>query len=240
MTSVTATDLPQPGIPFDPDNRVRIHDTASAPWSGTGRISVTFPRSVNADVATGFVIGDRFVVTTAHTVYDPRDGGMATRAIFSAGQNGTREPFSSSLVRTWRTPSEYRRTFRLCDDYCLLVLDEPVPPEVTRYRLVAETDRVLAGATYQIAGYPSDKSPRDSMWCGSGRLTAVGAEDLAYRISTNHGQSGAAVADLMREDPVVVGIHSMPNAGHSANLAVRVTDRMIRTIEQWRREIRPM
>jgi V8-like Glu-specific endopeptidase len=236
MTSVTATNLPQPGMPFDPDNRVRIEDTTKAPWSGTGRISVTFPKSSGG--ATGFVIGGRFVVTTAHTVYDPRDGGMATQVMFSAAQDGTAKPFGSILARTWRMPSEYRHTFRLRDDYCLLVLEEALPTEVKRYRLVAETDPVLAGSTYQIAGYPNDKPPQHSMWCGSGGLTAIGADQLAYRISTNHGQSGAAVADLTKEDPVVVGIHSMPNDERTANLAVRVTDEMIQTIRQWQRDVR--
>ena len=235
MTSTTETELPLPGMPFPSDNRVRIDDTTTAPWPGTGEISVRFPQSGGG--ATGFVIGDRFVVTAAHAVYDPREGGMATRVVFSAGRNGTSEPFGAIPARTWRMPSEYRRTFRVHDDYCLLVLEEALPREVTRYRLVAETDPVLARSTYQIAGYPDDKSPNHSMWCGSGGLTAVGADQLEYRISTNHGQSGAAVADFGQATPAVVGIHVQRNTERSANVAVRVTDEVIRTIDQWRREL---
>lgn len=76
------------------------------------------------------------------------------------------------------------------------------------------------------------------MWRGYGRLTAVGADRLDYRISTAHGQSGAAVGLYRQEDPIAVGIHAEPNTARDANLAVRVTDDLIRTVDEWRREFR--
>jgi glutamyl endopeptidase len=224
------------GMPFPPDSRVRVTQTTQAPWSGTGLVSATFPLTIGE--ATGFAIGDRYVVTAAHAVYDDDLGGMATKVSFQPGRNADSPPvFKTFNATAWHIPDDYPIKDLAQDDYCLLVLDAPMPTEVVRYQLTAADDATLGKTEYQIAGYPDDKPPDNSLWYDAGRLTSVDRLLLEYRISTAHGESGAAVASYLDTSSTkAVGIHCRVNKGKTANVAVRVTNSVIAHIDAWKRE----
>jgi len=222
------------GMPFPPDKRRRVAGTAQEPWSGTGLVSASFPDATVGE-STGFVIGDRYVVTAAHAVYNADLGGLATRVRFQPARDAGATPFNTFEARAWRIPAKYPAKDLVRDDYCLLVLATPMPPEVVPYHLTAVDDSTLRRTEYQIAGYPDDKQPDNSMWYAAGAIASVDMLTLQYRISTSHGQSGAAVASYLDTGgTTVVGIHSRVNDDDTANVAVRVTQEVIAQIEAWK------
>ena len=225
----------QDGMPFRPDKRVRVGQTTQNPWSPTGLVSATFPDGSIGE-ATGFAIGNQFVVTAAHAVYDRDWGGTATRVSFEAGRDAVKIPFRNVEAVAWHIPQEYPS----CGgsyDYCLLTLGEPLVSEVYCYQLVAAGDKELEKGEFQIAGYPDDKVPENSMWYASGRLLRPpGSRALHYRIPTSSGQCGAAVASYLgTKSTPVVGIHIGVAKDREANEAVRVTREVIDQIEAWKR-----
>ncbi|MEV6874694.1 trypsin-like peptidase domain-containing protein [Amycolatopsis sp. NPDC051128] len=222
------------GMPFEPDNRERVGQTIQAPWSATGLVSATFPTGFIAE-ATGFVIGDRFVVTAAHAVYDKEHGGgVASQITFEPARNATQLPYGPSLVSTWKFPTEYPSGGRLYD-YCLLKLAKPLPSEVVHYQLTVASDEELTRGEFQIAGYPDDKAPENSMWSGSGKLLNAGPRILRYKISTSGGQSGAAVATYLGVNQTkAVGIHVGVAPAKDANEAVRLTKNVVDQINSWK------
>jgi glutamyl endopeptidase len=223
------------GMPFDPDNRERIGQTIQAPWSAVGLVSAHFPTAGYIAESTGFVIGDRYVVTAAHAVYDKANGGgVASKVIYQPARNASQLPFRTSTVSTWKYPTEYPAAGRLYD-YCLLTLAEPLPREVLHYRLTVASDSELTSGEFQIAGYPDDKAPENSMWSGSGKLLSAGARILRYKISTSGGQSGAAVATYIDTNTTnAVGIHVGVGPAKDANEAIRLTREVVDRINSWK------
>jgi glutamyl endopeptidase len=222
------------GKPFEPDNRERIGQTIQAPWSAVGLVSATFRGGYIAE-STGFVIGNRYVVTAAHAVYDKVSGdGVADKVIYQPARNASQLPFGTCTASTWKFPTEYPAGGRLYD-YCLLTLEKPLPSEVFHYRLTVASDNELTNGVFQIAGYPDDKAPDNSMWSGSGKLVSAGARILRYKISTSGGQSGAAVAtDLDVHSTSAVGIHVGVGPVGDANEAVRLTREVVDQINSWK------
>jgi glutamyl endopeptidase len=223
------------GIPFPPDSRRRVAQTTQAPWSAIGLVSAHMPNGRVLE-ATGFVIDSRYVLTAAHAVYNPVHGGNATSVSFQCARNANQTPFGSVGAASWHRPAEYPAG-GVPYDYCLIRLAAPLPSEVTRYRLRAATDRELESGEYQIAGYPDDKAPDNSMWYDSGRLlNPPNPRILRYRISTAPGQSGAAVSTFLDTQATsVVGIHSGRAEDSSCNEAVRLTEQVINQIYEWQR-----
>jgi V8-like Glu-specific endopeptidase len=221
------------GIPFPPDRRTRVQQTTQAPWSAIGLVSARM-RNGRVLEATGFVIDSRFVITAAHAVHNAAHGGDAVGVSFQCARDATRAPFGSVEATRWDRPAQYPAG-GVPYDYCLIRLATSLPSEVTRYRLRAATDRELEAGEYQIAGYPDDKAPENSMWYDSGRLLSPpNPRILRYRISTAAGESGAAVSTFLdTQATAVVGIHSGRADDSSCNEAVRVTEEVIDQIRAW-------
>jgi V8-like Glu-specific endopeptidase len=225
----------QVGMPFPHDKRERVGQTTQSPWSATGLVTATFPDGSIGE-ATGFAIGNRFVITVAHAVYDKAWGGRATHVGFEAGRNAAKIPFRSVEAVAWHIPQEYPAGGRSYD-YCLLTLSKPLASEVFRYQLIAAADKELEEGEFQIAGYPDDKVPENSMWYAAGKLISPpGTRMLRYRISTSGGQSGAAVAGYLdTKSTAAVAIHVGVAKDREANEAVRVTRAVIDQIGAWMR-----
>jgi V8-like Glu-specific endopeptidase len=221
------------GMPFPPDNRARVLQTTQAPWSAIGLVSARFP---NGDVceSTGFAIDGRCVVTAAHGTFDLDRGGNALHVEFEPARNGQQALFGRFTASTWFRPAEYPVSGAIYD-YALVKLARALPSEIGRYELWAAGDQDLNGPEFQIAGYPDDKAPDNSLWYDSGRLQSVDTRVLRYRISTSGGQSGAAVSTFLDTSLTrVVGIHSGASYDRRSNQAVRVTEEVIEQIGLWR------
>ncbi|SFW75080.1 trypsin-like serine peptidase [Amycolatopsis australiensis] len=224
----------QVGMPFPPDGRERVQQTTQPPWSGLGLLSATMPDGEVLE-ATAFAIAPQYVVTAAHAVYDHDYGGRAVGVTFAAARDAGRTPFGVVKATTWTYPGQYPSGGRPYD-YCLVRLAAPLPSQVTSYRLTAAPDRDLEAGTWQVAGYPDDKSPENSLWYDSGKLLSPpGTRILRYRISTSGGQSGAPVSPYLDErSPAAVGVHAGVAADKKSNEAVRLTREVIEEIESWK------
>lgn len=215
---------------FPPDTRKRVNDTKTAPWNAIGQLVVKFP-SGNYGYGTGTLLGGRHVLTAAHVLYLEDEGGRAVSARFYPGKNGVLDPFGGYDMTSFNIDDEYPQKSEFADyDYALITLSEEVFPGFANFRLRNVGDDGLENLDVEISGYPMDK-PLGTLWTASGKLTAVTARTLRYRISTTAGQSGSAVAFFGGESWDIVGIHSGESG--DANAACRVTDRVVHAIREW-------
>lgn len=215
---------------FPPDRRKQIANTKVAPWDGVGQLVMTFPNGATY-TGTATVLDATHVMTCAHNLYDADDGGRAVKVEFFPGRNGALDPFGGVEAAALHYQPDFERNphdTRL--DYAVVALKKAVPVSLTRYQVRVASDRDLRDLTVQIAGYPGDKAV-GTMWCDSGRLTAVKAGSLEYKISTFRGESGAALAAKAGERWCIYGIHV--GGTDEANEACRVTSAVLRAIEGW-------
>ncbi|NIF73525.1 trypsin-like serine protease [Burkholderia sp. Ap-962] len=218
------------GKVFPPDTRKRITNTKAVPWNAIGELVVTFPDGVTLS-GTGTLLDKRHVVTAAHVLHD-ENHGKAVSARFYPARNGAVDPFGSYAMKRFFIDDEYLQNSAFPDyDYCLVVLEENVTHEFATFLLRNAGDTDLEKLQVQIAGYPDDK-PIGTLWEDKGKLTEVKSRSLQYRISTKHGESGSAVANKGQESWDIVGIHCQ--SSDEANVACRVTDRVIDNVLRWR------
>lgn len=221
---------------FPPDNRKRISNTKTAPWDGVGMLEMTFPDG-QTYVGTATLVDDTHLATCAHNLFYGAAGGRAASVRFYPANNGAADhPYGSYVANKLYYPAgfetdEDNRSL----DYGIVRLAKAVPANLTRYALKIAADKDLASLDVQIAGYPGDKLPADTMWCGSGRLTEVGAKLLNYRISTYEGQSGSAVAAKDAGGKwCIYGIHV--SGGAASNTACRINSTVKNNMDSWIRD----
>lgn len=221
---------------FPPDTRKRVTNAKIAPYDGVGLLEMIFPNG-KTYVGTATVIDDTHLVTAAHNLFDAGDGGRAATVRFYPGCNGVGnlQPFGVFIANKFYYPADYEHnTGDYSLDYGVVRLSKSLPRNLTRYTPKVAADKDLLSMTMQIAGYPGDKDDR-TMWTDSGKLTAVEAKLLKYRISTYRGNSGSAIAS--KDSNGNWGLYGVHDAGLAdCNVGCRVYSTVKRNIDSWVRD----
>lgn len=261
MKPNAASDKHGLGVVFNPDYRQRINPTAVMPYFWIGQLEIKFPQDKGSNrkwVGTGTLIGSRHVLTCAHNLYDPAMGGYATSVDFYPKRNGGTGTKVSCV--SWLVPDEYVQSpppqpnpdgsvdgaaTQYLSDFGLVGLSEDVNPSGDNFpAMFAASDFELTNRPYDIAGYPADKAPANTMWNCAGMMHSGNDELLFYEISTYGGQSGSAVRGLFPPKnphfpniPWIVGIHvagrKKPDGAPDINFAVRLKQDVINEITSW-------
>lgn len=256
-TSSTAAGVrpshPHPGpgarIVIPPDTRIRVNPTTGFPYRCIGQITASFPGG-SSYTGTGTLIDEFHVLTCAHVLFSPDDGGFATSVSFAPARNGRVEPWGSIAASRLSLPEEYVTApppspfgnglvdyTQYLYDFALVTLGSAV--DFDAYPAPAWVDNGgLRGVACSVTGYPGDKPP-GTMWGASGQVQTEDTEQfLFYRISTYAGESGAAV--MGRFDPRVpgieiVGVHVAGTvvSGEETNFAVRLSPEVLGVITGW-------
>ena len=73
-----------------PDQRKRISDISSLPYSAIGLLCVQFPlkNGYKTGYGTAFLVGHNIVITAAHNIFNIRDGVAVNFADFTLGIEG--------------------------------------------------------------------------------------------------------------------------------------------------------
>ncbi|HKX28067.1 MAG TPA: trypsin-like peptidase domain-containing protein [Blastocatellia bacterium] len=238
-------------IVFPESYREKVDDTKAFPYVCTGELVMVFP-DAKMYMGTGVLIGEQYLLTAAHNLYDKGSGGWARSVYFAPGRDEHAAPFGLFPAAKISIPEEYlnlsppnpndNRAGNVKDytkylfDFGLVQLEKPLE-DFPYLGMYAATSQELNDKYVTITGYPSDKSSY-TMWRASGTVDHVDEQMLFYQISTCNGVSGGAIVGTFSHLPTahlprIVGLHVAGDPRLYTNFGVRLNNDLIDRIISW-------
>lgn len=218
---------------FWPDDRTRVSNTTSFPWSAVTRVQSTF-RDGYKSQGSGALVGSKHVLTAGHMIYQSNHGGWATSVVVAPGQNGTTKPFGTAYgtqLRTWTGWTQYKNT---SSDMGLVTLNKTIGHSTGWFGL--KPNGIAAGTGVNTAGYPGDKGGT-SMYRAYGPVSYVSGGVAHYKgtLDSYPGQSGSPlwVYNSSTGSRHIVGVHAAQSSNGTYNLGAVLTTAKYNTIVSW-------
>jgi V8-like Glu-specific endopeptidase len=181
------------------------------PYSSVCHIEITRQRKFRRDahtISTGFLIGDRFLLTAAHNVFSPDYNRAFLDAVRCGWHDGKAqfEVTDSFTLDQIRVAAAYRWKFG--HDYAMLRLPRHAP-DVAAFRIPAAGEvAVYENDAIHIAGYPGGGKGGKTMYRGSTTTFDLSEPPfIYYGFETETGSSGSPIYVRRANDYVVAGVH---------------------------------
>ncbi len=212
------------------EDRRRITSTTAAPWKRICSLEIT-ARDGSAWSGTGWLAGERLLVTAGHNVFLHDHGGFASKVVVIAGRDGPLRPLESTATRMLSVEGWTEQQAAEAD-YGALLLARPLGETNGYFGFANLSDNTLANGQLNVAGYPDDLLPPGSLWHDSGPLHHPSAAFLTYQMDTGKSQSGSPIWRKVGAKRRVVGIHT--GGSSAANRGVRIHQAVFDRILAWR------
>lgn len=225
------------GAQIGSDDRTPVEHPFEKRWAAHGHLEMLFPNGVQY-TGSGTMIGQGYVLTAGHCLYNKKAGGWATSVKFSAAQNDSDNPVDPAYATQLFTLKGWQDRANSHFDMGMLVLDRAVGNETGWYGLSTDTDEFLKQPTLEVnvTGYPADtdKGSGKKMWTMSGKIRSVSPEQLTYTLDTTPGQSGSGVYVELNKpgEYYCVGIHTS-GIRDQYNTATRITKVKFDRLVSW-------
>jgi glutamyl endopeptidase len=216
------------------DDRIRINATTSYPWRTICSLLIT-ARDDSRWIGTGWLVGNRTVITAGHVVYIHGRGGWAKSVEVIPGRNAAARPYGSCVATSLRSVKGWTQKRKRSRDYGAIILPRSCDyGKRLGYLGYGNYSRsTLRNLTVNLSGYPGDK-PSGTQWWHARRIKSVTSRTLVYNIDTAGGQSGSPVWRVRNGKRYAVGIHT--NGSSSGNSATRITKAVFKNIKKWKAE----
>ena len=178
------------------DAREKVTNVTSVPYSGIALLVVTDNNGVTKK-GTGFVIGDKYLATAAHVVYQAR----SVEAYF--GVNGIYFTHCYNATELMCCSGYSPTSISVNNDWAVVKLEENVHSSIGRFLIGYTTyDYQLYTMNYTVCGYPGDmyvSNPNGIcgyeiyMYKHFSPLHSFTDDVLFYTADTSAGQSGSPV-----------------------------------------------
>ncbi len=206
-----------PKAAFSVPSQNPVSDTTVAPWRMVCAIEIDLP-GVGIAAGTGWLLGDRMVVTAGHVL---EDAAVAQIRVFPAASGGRAgQPLHATSFLTGKD-----------GDYAAVFLTEEPGASFGTFGIV-DPAIAINGDEVVLAGYDPDDGGR-TLWTGAGPARELSPERLRYDIATVRGQSGGPVW-LQSDNTRLVGLHVGRFSGF--NQAQRLTQAICDQLLQWRED----
>jgi glutamyl endopeptidase len=214
-----------------PDDRSRIDDPDKNPYRWICALHIHCKDGANF-LGTGFLIGERTVITAGHCVYIALHEGWAESIDVIPALNGTGEPYGELQSSTFHAPDGWVSEADTNVDYGAIVLDDSIGKRTGYFGFGALSDDEITTYEATISGYPADLDRGTKQYSHSRNINEVTPRRLFYEIDTFGGDSGAPVFVDMNGKKVVVGIHTTGSS--RTNSGTRINDDVLANLKQWR------
>ena len=216
------------------DDRIRIHSTTTYPWRTICSLLIT-ARDNSRWIGTGWLVGNRTVITAGHVVYIHSRGGWAKSVEVIPGRNATSRPYGSCIATSLRSVTGWTKKRKRSHDYGAIILPKNCSygKQLGYFGYGNYSKGTLQDLTVNLSGYPGDK-PSGTQWWHARRVKSVTSRTLIYNIDTAGGQSGSPVWRVRDGKRYAVGIHT--NGSSSGNSATRITKPVFNNIKKWKAE----
>jgi glutamyl endopeptidase len=214
------------------DTRKRVTTTTVYPYRAIALLLLTFPKNKVAS-CTGFFYAANIVATAGHCLSNSSLGRVAKVQVIP-GNNATDKPYGSCAGTTAYSVTGWVNSKNPLYDYGAVKLNCTIGNTVGWYGLYTTTGSLTGTVT--ITGYPTDKSPRDSLWTAAGKIASAAQRQVFYPISTNTGQSGAPVYRSGCGGYCAVAIHTygVSPSHPTENAGTRITQVAFSNLLAWR------
>ena len=213
------------------DELVAISTAENGPWRWNCKLVINMP---DGDyVGTGFLIGDRTVITAGHCVHGGKGGQWATSIEVIPGMTGERRPFGTFISNRFRSVTGWVQDGSPTHDYGAIILNEDVGARLGYFGFAVLPASDLNSLLVNTSGYPADLDRGLQQYYGKGRISPLESRQLKYMIDTYGGQSGSAVYRFLNGERHVVGIHAY---GGCPNGATRITPDVFENLKKWKAE----
>lgn len=227
----------------DGENRNRETHTRESPFRMICSIEIAFGAEPPVAAATGWLVGQRTVVTAGHVLWWDRKVSLVRVIPGRNGFDAGREAFESTNFHfhpEWTGSAGQQPQH----DIAAIRLPQPVGEQVGWFGVGVFADAALDRRMINIAGYPSvvtdvavDRCKE--LWFEVNSIAVVEPERLFYGLDTSAGQSGAPVmlwpSPLVGGGPpMVVGVHARGFEGTGKlNSATRIDASKIDLLGGW-------
>ncbi|MFC7440381.1 trypsin-like serine peptidase [Laceyella putida] len=211
------------------DNRTRVTDTASYPYSAIVHIV--------SDIGgcTGWLIGPDTVATAGHCIYDPNNNKWASSATVYPGRDGDSLPYGSANGVEFFSVSGWVQNGDSNYDYGAIKLDKDIG-NATGWFGYRYQSGSLNGTAENISGYPGDKT-YGTQWQHADQIRETQTYKLLYANDTYGGQSGSPVYQNSYSDcgTCAIAIHTNGvYGGSSYNRGTRITQEVYNNLNTWK------
>lgn len=173
------------------DDRVLINPTNVGPYCNTVKLAIT--RGESHYLGSGFVIGEKFVMTCRHCVYDQTDGWVSSVTVIPA-QNGSIHPCGTYSVEHYRIGGSFSGNDLYNDDWAILRVNGNIG--VTTGWLGVIANGAPYNTTVSNTGYPlvvNGVTDGNHMYLGTGKVTQSNGRVLKGKWDASGGNSGGPI-----------------------------------------------
>jgi protease YdgD len=191
-----------------PGDRLMV-DAVEYPWSAIGRVNIG-----GRAFCTGFLVGEREVVTAGHCLYDFRSGRwwspieMHFVAAYQRDQHLIHSAVADYVVADDFHPSPRPRIEAAAADWAVVRLAEPIGRRAGFLALAGPDRAARNGQLLLQAGYRTDAAHAITVNLDCGLLgTAKGGGAVAHSCAVLNGDSGSPILQFADNEFRVVGVH---------------------------------
>ncbi len=216
------------------DDRIRVNNTKTYPWCSICSLLIT-ARDNSRWIGTGWLVGNRTIITAGHVVYIHGRGGWAKSVEVIPGRNAADRPYGSCVATSLKSVKGWTKSRKRSHDYAAIILPKSCSygKQLGYFGYGNYSRGTLKNLTVNLSGYPGDK-PSGTQWWHARRVQTVTSRRLVYNIDTAGGQSGSPVWRIKDGKRYAVGIHT--NGSSSGNSATRITKPVFDNIKKWKAE----
>ncbi len=221
------------------DERTKVEDTTVYPYSAIVFLEITWGL-FNKKCATGFMISDNVVVTSAHALYKKTYDGIPKLIKAYPAKYGLINPYGSASAKAVGVCTEFVEYIDNSrpengnewpypyEDWGVVILDEPLGRETGTISLKCPTNDELndlkTSEGVNLCGYGASSEILNiyHQYENSGSISAYSSDLIEYALDAIEGQSGSPV---LNKDNFAIGIHF--GAYNDYNCAVRMDENMM-------------